>query len=232
MKKICVGIPHTGLFNWQTLTSLLSLQIPPNYTLNYHLIGSCLVYDAREKIVQHAKDTKSDYILMLDSDMVPPADMVVKMIAHMERCPDMDAVTGMAFKRTAPFQPCFYSTVRYNKNTLLPELASPIEWPADGGLLKIEGAGMACMMLRTSVFDRLGQAPYFFPLPNMGEDLTCCLKMKAKGMQMYVDLTIDVGHVSQMPIYSDHFKACYEEKKNSGDAGMMFMDAELEGDKK
>ena len=60
-KKICIGIPHTGLFPWQTAFSLLSLKAPHGFEIFYHGIGSCLVYDARDQMVQFAKDKECDY---------------------------------------------------------------------------------------------------------------------------------------------------------------------------
>jgi hypothetical protein len=226
VKKICIGIPHTGIFHWQTLSAVLGLAIPKNYILNHHLVGSCLIYDARENIVKHAKSIGADYLLFMDSDMVPPADMLQKMVFNLESNSDFDAVSGMAFKRTPPFQPCFYTDVGYDTKALQPRLCSPIEWPKNGGLMQIQGCGMACCMLKMDIFDRVGNGPYFFPLPNLGEDLTFCLKMKSKGMKMYVDLSIDCGHVATMPIQSDHFIACYEERKRLGTDGLMFTEAE------
>lgn len=226
-KKIVIGIPHTGTFHWQTVMALLGLKIPEGYIVSYHLIGSCLVYDAREKIVQYAKEANAEYLLFLDSDMVPPSDMLLKMVTHLKN-EDIDAITGMAFKRTAPFQPCFYFELKYDPRKMEPTLSSPVEWPKDGGIMQIQGAGMACFMMKMNVFEKV-KAPYFFPLPNLGEDLTFCLKMKAAKLNLYVDLTIDCGHIANMPITSEFFHSCYEERKKSGAQGSMFIEAEQGG---
>lgn len=230
-KKICVGIPHTGMFHWQTLTSLLSLKAPKNAQIVYHLIGSCLVYDAREKIVEFARNKGCEYVVMLDSDMVPPPDMLDKMFYHLENDNNIDMITGMAFKRTPPFQPCFYTKLQYNMKDFKPYLESPIEWNDNGGLMEIAGAGLACSMIRMSLFDKIS-TPYFFPLPNLGEDLTFCLKAKKEAKAVFlVDTSIDVGHCSVIPIHHEHFKACYEEQKTNGNTKTMFTDAEQEIDK-
>jgi hypothetical protein len=227
MKKICIGIPHTGLFFWNTLMALLQLRAPKDTQICYHLVGSCLVYDAREKIVEFAKQSKCDYVVMLDSDMVPPSDMIERMFAILENKEELDMVTGMAFKRTPPFQPCFYTKIGYNKETFQPTLESPIEWAKEAVLMEIAGAGLACAMIKMSLFDRMKRdLGYFYPLPNLGEDLTFCLKAKAEGKAKFVvDLTIDVGHCSTLPIYSEHFHACYEQHKAEGNAQAMFVDS-------
>ena len=217
LKTIVIGIPHTGLFHWQTMASLLSMQFVKGYQLKYHMIGSCLVYEAREAIAKFAMESNADYIVYLDSDMVPPTDMLIKMINTFEQMPDTGLVSGMAFKRIPPFQPCFYTKLAYDTKNLKPLLESPIKFPTEG-LIELQGVGMACCMLKTDVFRKIN-APYFFPLPNVGEDLTFCLKMKHAGIKMYCDLSIDVGHVSTIPIYKQNFEECRDEheKANNGE---------------
>jgi hypothetical protein len=220
MKKIAVGIPHTGLFHWQTLMSLLSLKIPQGVQIKYHLIGSCLIYDAREKIVEFAIKEECDYVLFLDSDMCPPSDMIIKMLNVLENT-DYKIVTGMAFKRTAPFQPCFYTKVAYDTKTLSPILESPVEFP-DNGLIELQGMGLACCMIKTDIFKKL-EKPYFFPLPNLGEDLTFSLKAKQKKIKMCVDLTLSVEHIATFGVTKEHFRLCYEEhKKKNEDNSLLF----------
>lgn len=228
--KICIGIPHTGTFPWNTTMSLLSLQVPKGWKVIYHLVGSCLIYDAREKIVAFARKEECKYILMLDSDMVPPSDMIVKMVTLMENKKDIAIVTGMAFKRTPPFQPCFYSNLEYNLETQKPRLESPIEFPKKG-FLALQGCGMSNCLIRTSTFDEIDKFKseairgYFFPLPNLGEDLTFCLLVRKVG-HIVVDLSIDVGHVSALPITSDHFKACFDEYKRKNNGKPLFDEEE------
>jgi hypothetical protein len=217
--RICIGIPHTGLFHWQILASLLSLQMPRNYEIKYHMVGSCLVYEAREGIVNFAQQNKCDYVVFLDSDMMLPHDALLKML-HTLQTTDADIVTGTAFKRTPPFQPCFYTKIGYESKNMKPILESPIEFP-NKGLLPLQGMGMACCMIDMKVFDKI-EKPYFFPLPNLGEDLTFCLKAKHKNINMLADLSIDVGHVTTMPIQQDHFRACYEEHKKSNSDKPLF----------
>ena len=222
---VCVGIPHMGLFHWQTVASLLSVKFPKNTKVAYHMIGSSLVYEARESIARYAIKNNYDYTLFLDSDMVPPNDMIPKMLNIFEQKPECGIVTGMAFKRTPPFQPCFYTGLRYDTKTMKPMLTSPIEFGKEG-LIELEGCGMACCMIKTSIFSEIKQ-PWFYPMPNMGEDLTFCLKVNQKGIKIYVDLSIDVGHVSTMPITSDHFNACYQEHKKMNTGKPLFEEVDV-----
>ena len=203
LKTGVIGIPHTGLFHWQTIMSLLSLRFPVNTQIHYHLIGSCLVYDARDNIVKFALENNADWLLFLDSDMVIPNDAVIKMAAH-----DVDMITGMAFKRTPPFQPCFYTKASITKD-YKPITESPIVFP-DEGLVECQGFGMACCMIKMDVFKKINP-PWFFPMPNIGEDLTFCIKARQAGFRMFCDLSINVGHVATIPIQKEHFIAARDQ---------------------
>jgi hypothetical protein len=217
-KRIVIGVPHMGLFNWQTVMAYIGLAYSKDVIAKWHFVGSCLVYDAREHIVDFMYQQDADYILFLDSDMVPPSDMLQKMLEA-----DVPIITGMAFKRTPPFQPCFYTTVKINKN-FEHTLESPVVFPKEG-LMEIQGCGLACCLVKREVFDAI-ERPYFFPLPKIGEDLTFCLKARKKGFKMFVDLSIDVGHVAAMPIVREHFDLAYQEYQNSGNKEPLFLDEE------
>ena len=229
-KNICVGIPHTGIFSWNTTSALLGLIIPNGWNVLYHMVGSCLVYDAREKIVQFAKDNKCKYVMMLDSDMTPPKDTLLKMVGLLEDKKEIDIVSGTIFKRTPPFQPCFYSTLEYNFDEQKPYLESPVEFPNEG-LLPLAGVGLAGCLIRMSLFDRIDEKKteklksYFFPLPNMGEDLTFCITArKLANCKIVCALSINIGHVASMVIEKEHFQACYEEFKSKENGQTLFVD--------
>jgi len=228
-KKICVGIPHTGLFNWQTTISLLSLYCPKGYDVLYHMVGSCLVYDARDKIVKYARANECEYIVMIDSDMVVPKDMLLKFVYVLENDKDIDLITGTIHKRTPPFQPCWYTKLEYDLKEKKPILESPVEFP-DKGIMPIAGTGMAGCVMRTSIFDKIDSKSkhesYFYPLPNLGEDLTFCLLARKTGSKMVCDLSIDIGHVASFPIGKEHFRACYDEHKKTEESEPLFTEVE------
>jgi hypothetical protein len=224
-KKICIGLPHTGSFTWGTVMSFLGLQVPKGYQITYHMVGSCLVYDARQQIVDFAKDNDCEFVAMFDSDMVVPKDFLLKTVGLLEEKPEVGGVTGTIFKRVPPFQPCFYTKVEYDIKTQKPYLESPIEFP-DKGLLPLQGMGLACCLLRTSIFDTITEKTSiktpFYPLPNMGEDLTFSILAKKTGIPLVCDMSIDVGHVAEMPIHKAHYRTCYEEHKAKNDGSPLF----------
>jgi predicted peroxiredoxin len=64
---------------------------------------------------------------------------------------------------------------------------------------------MSCVLISKSVFEKI-EKPYFFPIPEVGEDLSFCYKVKEAGIKMYCDTTIQFGHVAHVEIVEDNFK--------------------------
>lgn len=202
-----------GTFPWQTFISFLSLKAPSNTIIKYHLIGSSLIYDARDKIIEFAKTEKADWIMYIDSDMVIPNDALVKFTsAKLDGIDQLEMLSGMCFKRTYPFQPCFYTTARIDKDTKKPVLESPIDFP-EKGLIECEGFGMACAFIRMSAIEKIEktlkeknqEVDYFFPFRGIGEDLSFCLRARMAGVRMFTDLSINVGHVATMVVQKEEF---------------------------
>jgi hypothetical protein len=199
-KIILIASPSTGWYNFEAVAALLSLQIPEGYQFQFNFISNCLIYDAREKLVEAAKAIGASHIFFLDSDMVPPANTIQSMIAH-----DKDIISGMIFRRKFPFQPCFYMKCDVAKTgeTDFEGPMEPEKWPKHGAF-EFEGCGLACCLIKMDVFENL-KKPYFFPRPNVGEDLAFCLKAKKAGYSIWVDFGIDCGHLGTFPVLKDSF---------------------------
>ena len=218
-----IGIPHTGLFYWQTVMALLGLSYPANTIIKYHLIGSCLIYDARDKIFEFAEKENADWVFFMDSDMVIPNDILIKLDKH-----NVPMISGMAFKRTPPYQPCFYTKVEIKEDTHKPYCESPIQFP-DKGILECQGLGMACCFIRKEVWKNTAhkvtekcERTWFFPYPGVGEDLSFCLRARKAKHKMYVDLSINVGHISTVPITKEYFEIARDEHIKNNPKEMLY----------
>ena len=201
-KKILIGLPNTGYYHFMAVNSLLNLQIPENYIAGFRFMSNCLIYDAREKLAEYAIKEGFDYLVMIDSDMVVPSDFIIKALNLIDNH-NYDLVTGLIFKRAFPYQPCFYAKCRIMENHE-PYLEGIIEWN-DNSILDLEGMGMACCMMDTKILTKM-KKPLFYPFPNMGEDLTFCIKARQEAKaKMCADSSIDVGHLGFNTITS-HFQ--------------------------
>lgn len=203
---ICIALPNAGSFNWQTVGSFLSFEVPKNYRFNFNIMSNCLIYDARERLVEYAIKAGFEYIFFLDSDMLPPRETIKSLHSH-----NVDIVTGMIFKRKYPFQPCFYTKAHVDKD-YNPYMEGPLEpekWPSEG-ITEIAGCGMACCLIKLSIFKDIPK-PWFYPLPKAGEDLSFCMKARKAGFHIFVDWGIDCGHLNMFPVVKNSYQMALKE---------------------
>lgn len=202
-----VGIPVHRSIDYSSFISFMKLFAHRGeHTFDFVCSSSSLIYDLREKMVESFLNSKCDAILFIDSDMTFEPEYIDKLASY-----DLPFVTAMAFKRTPPFQPCFYTKLTYENKE--PLLEVPIDYSE--GILEIEGAGMACVLIKREVFKQV-KKPYFFPKPGLGEDLTFCLKLKKAGVKMYCDTTTGFGHLSNFEVTEKSFKEYYQKSLKDG----------------
>ena len=102
------------------------------------------------------------WLLMCDSDMAPPADVVARLLGH-----HVGIVGALCFQRKPPYTPC---------------VGMPRDWlPLDGQLHECLAVGTGCLLVRRAVVEQLAD-PWFNVTPGgEGEDLAFCLAARAAG---------------------------------------------------
>lgn len=136
---------------------------PPFYTIenNFHFMRgmSCMLHDSANQI---ADGFLGDWVLMLDTDHVFRSDAFYEMVTAFEEN-NLDILTGFAQKRQPPYTPLIMKT---NFDPLLsfdPIIPDPIQKHT---LISVDAAGLACVMIRRSVFaaiaEKLGELPFDF----------------------------------------------------------------------
>lgn len=151
--------------------------------------SSTILLNQREKLIENAKDIKCDYVLWLDSDMMFPSTTALRLLAH-----NKDIVACNYMKRSKPLKTVAYTDLT-NWDSWL-----PLE-PKDD-LVKVEGVGMGCMLMKTEIFSSL-QKPYFeFTYKGdtqdwYGEDFMLLTKLRLNGFNVYIDtiLSMDIKHL-------------------------------------
>ena len=212
--KIMVGVPMNRPVEFRTFESFVRLaNLRGVHEYAFAFTQNSLVYDARETIVDQFLKSECDALMFIDSDMVFHPQSVEFLSVH-----DKPFVCAKAFKRVEPYQPCFYNKIEINDDGNI-YLESPVEYP--NGLMRIDGAGLACALIRREVFEKI-EKPYFFPTRNLGEDLSFCMKLKKAGIEMFVDLSLQFGHLSQQVILEEHFRTIYNAEKARNNEKNMF----------
>jgi hypothetical protein len=200
MTKVLVGVPIYRSVEFKVFESFLRLAgLKSETKLQFCLISSSLIYNARQYIAEEFLKSDCDFLMFIDSDMTFHSKSIDILLAH-----DKEFVTAKAFKREKPYQPCFYTGIKYVDGQ--PMFQAPSSYDAE--LLPIEGAGLACALIKRSAFEKI-EKPYFFPYPNLGEDLTFCLKLRKAGVELFCDTTLQFGHLSQMEVFEQDFVDAY-----------------------
>ena len=151
--------------------------------------SSTILLNQREKLIEKAKEVKSDYVLWLDSDMMFPSTTALRLLEH-----NKDIIACNYMKRTKGDKTVAYTDVS-DWDTWLP--LDKID-----GLVKVEGVGMGCMLMKTKVFNKLIK-PYFeFTYKEdsqdwYGEDFNILAKLRKLGHDVYIDtvLSKDIKHI-------------------------------------
>lgn len=203
--NIFVAVPMNRPIEFRTFESFIRLaNLSGVHNYMFGFTQNSLVYDARETLVDQFLKSECDAIMFIDSDMVFHPKSVEILSYH-----NKPFITAKAFKRVAPYQPCFYNKVEILEDGQI-YLESPVEYPQ--GLMRIQGAGLACALIKREVFEKI-EKPYFFPTQNLGEDLSFCLKLKNAKIEMFVDLALQFGHLTQEIILEEHFQRIYQSEK-------------------
>lgn len=197
--SVLVGVPCMEQIPVETVRCLFELNKTPG--MNVMLYPSSLVYTARNTIALTAIESKFTHLMFIDSDMTFDADTIDRLMAH-----DKDIVSGLCFKRKAPFTPTIYRNIRPKSEGQEP--TAEVVRDYGEGLIEIDGCGAAMMLIKTSVLTNmvkeLGQV--FDPLPGIGEDLSFCYRAGQLGHKLYCDTTVKAGHIGKTVITEHTYK--------------------------
>ncbi len=167
------------------------------------MVPGSLIYDSRNKIALKAIELECDYVMWFDSDMIFAPDTLEKLIAH-----DKMFVSGMYFKRTGTYEPVVYEKIIHHSDERA-EAVCYKNYPKDE-LFKAEGVGFGCVLLKTKLLLEMAAeySDWFTPYNRMGEDLSFCERTRNLGYDIWVDPSVQCGHVGQI-IVTDKFYDAY-----------------------
>jgi len=193
--KILIAVPCMDQIPALFAQSLCCLRKIGECSLEMRM-GS-LVYDSRNGLGKTAIQHDFDYVLWLDSDQVFDDDLLERMVSRLEEN-DLDILTGVYFRRVAPYSPVLFETLRYEDNRAY--WSDFKNLPA--GLFEVQGCGFGCVLMRTEVLMSV-QAKFntmFQPMQGLGEDLAFCWRARECGYKIMADPSLEIGHVGQAVI--------------------------------
>lgn len=196
-KRILVGVPcYNGvspevLEDFGRFMFYLGRRLP-QYDFFLVVKSKSEQFRARNLIVQGAQQVNADYVLMLDDDMVvnhfgdvnASADygFIEKLVEH-----DKDIVGALYYQRQGGCLPVAMVEQGEGYRFLQPHEIT-------GKLQKVDVVGGGAMLVKMRVFDRL-PFPHFAPEFDFGTDVQLCRAAKDAGMEVWLDGSIELGHV-------------------------------------
>lgn len=157
---------------------------------------------AREKITTKALASEHvTHLMWIDDDMVFDPAAVDRLIAHQEHLQHMGMpaiVGGLAFMRRPPYDACIY------RRDLTTQTYVPID-DYGQGLVRVDATGAAFLLTTRTTYETLQQvrpdAGYWMGRTR-SEDIGFCERVIEAGLDVFVDTTLEVGHMAEVEINS------------------------------
>lgn len=204
--ELCVCTPHRGNVSFNWATNFASLRLPD------HIISSkstAAIDLAREQTIKNALENSPEWLLMLDSDVIPPRDVYERLLDH-----DLDIVSA---SYVVDKMPPHLSAWAYESEE---GLSAIDEWE-DNSLLNVDAVGMGCCLISRRVFEDI-ERPWFrwtegfethpwdlsdeIDQKGIGEDFFFCYKALQEGYNIYYDTSIRCAHEKPGVLTHEGFK--------------------------
>lgn len=197
MPRVLIAIPTFESIYPDTFKALWDMDKGGNEVLFEFVRG----YDcatARNNIAQKALSMNVDYVFMVDNDVTVPKDALVNMISH-----NVDVVSGYYVHRFKTDETSNKTNIckRGEMNYTMQYTGDELATLRNNGeyLIRVHGGGMGCVLIRTSVFNRISYPYYAWRDYGNGkmlsEDLHFCEQCKAEHIKIYVDTRVQCGHM-------------------------------------
>lgn len=197
------------------------------WDLNYGQKGDTLLVAARNQLVDWFLETTNEYMLMLDSDVIPPIgnpqwfkdhtkwtncretaagfDIVQRLLSH-----GKDFVGGSYAGRSIGMAMINQPDLNPRPGTNDKEVAAAIRKQTARGLVDSEWVPGGCMLVRRNVLEAVKKrfpnlAPrgkdqhwnWFGHDNTMGEDVAFCQRARQSGHKVYLDTELTCGHIGR-----------------------------------
>lgn len=201
--NVLVGILHTDLTSIAWALGFRNLVIPGQV-----MVVAGMPYDmARNTIAMRCLEGGFSHCFMLDSDVIPPADAVLRLLKH-----DKPLISGMYCRRSPPIS--------------LPVMMRNGQWVTEfkrGSVIEVDVVGAGCLLIRRDVLERMpaqrpGHQWFDWRVDLQGlmpreecqsEDYTFCRHAKKTlGIPTLVDTSIECKHVGLAQSTFGRFEAC------------------------
>lgn len=213
--KILIAVPTFENIYPDTFKSIYDLDVM-DHDVSFEFVRGYDCATARNRIAQKALDKKTDYVLMVDNDVVLPKDALTNLLET-----PVDVCLGYYAHRDSDNRYRGRSCVcklydengnKYFNYPLESEYtADELKELKDNGQFRVQihGGGMGCAFIKTDVFNRIKYPWYdWVNYANehrgmLSEDLYFCEGCRKIGIPIYTDTRVNCGHILRHIQYVD-----------------------------
>jgi len=178
-----------------------------------------LIHTARNQLAKGFLDSGDEWAFWWDCDVVMEPDTITRLL-NVAKEKDAKMVTGVYYQRLGKHFPVLWKkdpvgldgekislgparnaeSEKYRSHYLIPH-------PDAKKPLQADIAGFGCMLTHRSVFDGMA-FPWFKTLTGVcSEDFYFCVNARGKGVQLWADPSIRLGHISKpQVVFKEHLQ--------------------------
>lgn len=208
--KIGIAWPHTMPFYHKLFVERIFCLIRPIGEFQL-LVPNCdgPLDSVRNELCQQALITDCTHIFWCDTDQVYAPDTLIRLMDH-----NLPIVCAKVHRRRQPFDPLLkrinpdvedkqnpYIDVEYDEWALRDKANQ---------LISVDATGFGCNLMWIEVIENIKPPWFMFDLyqkPIVGEDFYFWKKAREAGYQIFVDCSIDVGHIGMAVVNQETYKA-------------------------
>lgn len=188
-RKIMFCVPTGGTIQAKTLDTIVG--ICKRDDIEYHAVIGSPIEEVRNGMVERLlNDEKATHLLMLDSDVIPPRNVVDLLL-------ECDSLLAAAI---VPI----YMQGKIVTNIIKDEHFME-EWPLDKGPFIVKGVGTGCVLLHRDAFNRI-KWPWFKhsegkkDTTQIGEDIYFSIEANKVGLRYKVHPKAICGHIKKIDL--------------------------------
>jgi hypothetical protein len=136
-----------------------------------------------------------DYLLFVESDLIPPRDIIQRLLVHNELCVGCMYYIGYDYSKDQPPRPCLFTVNKKDNGELETKNLSPQEgWSFFGhGLVKLHGFGFGTTLINRKLIEKF---KFWFTLdtPVKHSDVLWYMDLHNNGYSAYVDTDLVIPH--------------------------------------
>lgn len=213
--KILIAVPTFESIYPDTFKSIYDLDVM-DHDVSFEYVRGYDCATARNRIAQMALDKETDYVLMVDNDVVIPKDALINLLEN-----PVDVCLGYYAHRDSDNRyrgrscVCKLYDENGNKHFNYPleseYTADELKELKDSGQFRVQihGGGMGCAFIKTDVFKRIKYPWYdWVNYANkhrgmLSEDLYFCEGCRKNSIPIYTDTRVNCGHILRHIQYVD-----------------------------